>query len=117
MTGDQMKDYVTEALRYWEPRRIIFNGLLAAVTLFYFWRGYPVSWHTLRFDTALLLFVLAVGANIVYCAAYVPDIFAQASAFREVWEKNRWILFVIGVALAAVFTRWFAMGLFSVIAS
>ena len=109
--GTQIKEYFTEAIRYWEPRRILYNAVLATVALFYFYRAYPLSWRRLDLDAVLMLFVLAVGANMVYCAAYLPDLFAQASSFRDLWRRYRWVLFVIGVTLGAILSRWIAKSL------
>jgi hypothetical protein len=78
----------------------------------YFVAGLPDSKHVLSLDLLLLLFLLAVLANVAYCAAYVPDIFAQASGFRDVWLRFRWVLFLIGVIFAAILTRFWSMGLF-----
>jgi hypothetical protein len=61
----------------------------------------------------LLLFVLAVLANVAYCAAYIVDVLAQASGFREQWLKLRWTIYLLGIAFAAVLTRFWALGLFS----
>jgi len=43
-----------------------------------------------RWIFVLLLFLLAVLANVACCAAYVVDIFA--SGYREQWWKLRWIV-------------------------
>jgi hypothetical protein len=66
----------------------------------------------LSLDFALSLFLLAVLANVAYCAAYVVDIFAQASAYREQWRKYRWVVFIIGMLFAGVITRFFARSMF-----
>jgi hypothetical protein len=50
--------------------------------------GIRVSWPQSRnvasFEGVLFLFVLAIPANIRYCAAYFGDVFVQTSGFREV---------------------------------
>ena len=51
-------------------------------------------------------------ANVAYCAAYIVDIFAQASGFRDIWRRSRKLLFVIGTLFAAIITRFIAMGMF-----
>jgi hypothetical protein len=107
-----IKDRLTDALRYWEPRRVIYNLVLAAIVLFYFAKSYPASKAQVTFDGCLLMFVLAVLANIAYCAAYLPDVFAQSSGFADTWRKYRWILFLTGVLFAATITRFFVFGLF-----
>lgn len=77
-----LRDSFTDAIRFWEPRRLIYNLVLAAVVVAYFIIGYPASKTVLSLDFALGLFLLAVIANIAYCAAYLPDVFVQASGFR-----------------------------------
>lgn len=101
-----------DAIRYWEPRRLIYNAVLAVIVLIYFYLGYPASRQHLDINLVLLVFMLAVMANIAYCAAYLADAFAQISAVQEQWRRFRWVLFLIGLAFAAVLTRFFAMAFF-----
>jgi hypothetical protein len=54
-----------------------------------------------------------VLANVAYCAAYVPDVFAQMSSLRDSWLRYRWVLFVVGLAFAAVLAHFWSLGLFS----
>lgn len=107
-----LRESFTSAIRFWEPRRVLYNLALAAVVITYFIVGYPTSKAVLNFDFALGLFLLAVVANVAYCAAYLADVFVQMSGFREVWERSRWVLFVIGTTFAAIITRFIAMGMF-----
>jgi hypothetical protein len=67
----------------------------------------------LTVDVALFFFALAVLANVAYCACYVVDVAAQVSAFRDIWLRFRWALFLVGIAFAGVLTYFFASGLFS----
>ena len=112
MDGSAVREYFTDAIRFWEPRRAIYNLVLAVVVILYFVTGYPSSKSMLSVDFVLGLFLLAVAANVAYCAAYLVDVFVQASGFREVWQRSRWVLFVIGTTFAAIITRFMAMGLF-----
>ncbi len=114
MAPTSLRDHITEAIRYWEPRRLVYNGVLMLIVLGYFAAGYPGSKQDLKLDEMLLIFLLAVLANVAYCAAYVADVFAQASGFRELWRQYRWILFSIGLIFAGIITRFFAMGFFSI---
>jgi hypothetical protein len=59
------------------------------------------------------LFVLAVLANVAYCAAHLVDVVAQLSAFRMQWLKLRWILLLAGSAFAAVLANFFSQGIFA----
>jgi len=111
--GTRVREAVSEALRYWEPRRIVYNAVLGFIVLAYFTLNWPYSRSVVSFNGVSVVFVLAVLANICYCTAYLGDIFVQMSGFRESWLKWRWVLLVIGTALAAVITRWFAIGFFT----
>ena len=112
MDGTTLRDYATQAIRFWEPRRAIYNLVLAVVVVLVFCSS---SHHSpVTIDTALFLFLLAVLANVAYCAAYVVDVFVQASAFRDQWNRFRWPLFALGTAFAAVTARYFALGLFDI---
>ncbi|MEK0451688.1 MAG: hypothetical protein RL088_3956 [Verrucomicrobiota bacterium] len=108
-----MREIITDAIRYWEPRRIAYNVVLAAIVCGYFASNLPASKATLSIDGVLTLFLLAVLANGCYCAAYVADVFAQYSAFRTTWIERRWVLFALGLAIAAIMTRFFALGFFA----
>jgi hypothetical protein len=108
-----LRDNLTAAIRFWEPRRVIYNAVLAAIVIAYFAAGYPASKAMLSVDFALGVFLLAVVANVAYCAAYLVDVFVQASGFRDVWLRSRWVLFAVGTAFAAVITRFVAMGMFA----
>ena len=112
MGAQTLREAVTSAIRYWEPRRFIYNCVLAVVVLACFWLNYPVSKSTVSLDFVLLLFLLAVLANVAYCAAYVVDVFASTSGYREQWWKLRWIIFTVGLLFAAIITRFFALGFF-----
>ena len=112
MNGQNLREAVTAAIRYWEPRRLIYNVVLAAVVLACFGLNYPASKPTISLDFVLLLFLLAVLANVAYCAAYMVDIFASASGYREQWWRLRWIIFAVGLLFAAIITRFFALGFF-----
>ena len=112
MESVTVRDSFTDAIRFWEPRRVIYNLVLALIVVAYFVAGYPTSKTVLSVDFALGLFLLAVVANIAYCTAYLADIFVQVSGFREIWQRSRWVLFVIGTVFAAIVTRFVALGMF-----
>jgi hypothetical protein len=99
-----LREIITDALRYWERRRLVYNALLAAIVVVaHVVVGWPAVGAALL-DRALNLFVLAVLANVLYCAAYVAHVFLQLSGFRA--QRGRWrlALLVAGCAFAAVLT-------------
>jgi hypothetical protein len=112
METANIREWATDAIRYWEPRRILFNLILSAIVIAYFVVDLPASKASMNLNSALFLFLLAVLANVAYCAAYVVDIFAQVSGFRELWQRYRWLLFAIGVAFAGILTRFWSLAFF-----
>jgi len=112
MSEQPIKVILTDAIRYWEPRRVPYNLVLAAIAVGYFVYYWPYTVGQLTIDTLFILFILAVLANICYCAAYVVDVVIQLSEFRAIWPVYRWLLFALGLLFASVITYFFAGGLF-----
>jgi len=104
-------ELASDALRYWEPRRLLYNLALLAVVLIHFYASWPDTKAFLTRDTLLGLFFLAVLANIVYCAAYAVDLFVQFSGQRAVWARWRWSVLATGIAFAAVITHFITMSI------
>jgi hypothetical protein len=63
-------------------------------------------------DAVLSVFLLAVLANVAYCAAYIPDIPAQLSGFRSEWLRMRFVVFCVGVAFAAILAHFYSRSFF-----
>jgi len=103
---------VAKGLRYWEPRRLIYNGVLTLVVVGHFLIGWPGSREKLSFDLVLGLFLLAVLANVAYCAAYLADLFVQFSGLDAAWRRGSVVLLIVGTAFAATIAHFFAKGIF-----
>lgn len=114
MEAASLREYATDAIRYWEPKRLLYNLVLAAIVILYFSLNLPRSESFLTLNGILFLFVLTVLANIAYCTAYVVDIFVQGSGFRQVWLSYRWVLFAVGLAFASVLARYFCLMIFEI---
>jgi ligand-binding SRPBCC domain-containing protein len=95
--GSRFRVAITDASRYWEPRRLIYNVVLAVIVMAYFAVNWPHSAAAVSVDGLLVLFLLAVLANVCYCAAYLGDIFVQVSGFQDTWRRWRWVLFLVGI--------------------
>ena len=106
--------YLATGLRWWEPRRLIYNGALALVVLGHLVLAWPGSREKMTFDLVLGLFALAVLANVAYCAAYLADLFVQFSGLDMAWRRGRVVLLIVGTAFAATLTHSFAKGIFGV---
>jgi hypothetical protein len=83
MDTTDLRESATDAIRFWEPRRLIYNAVLAAIVLIYFAKSYPASKAQLTLNGAQGIFLLAVLANIAYCAAYLAHILLKYPAIAN----------------------------------
>lgn len=103
---------LTSAIAYWEPRRLLYNAWLLAVVIATWFLDSPRTLQGSPFDAAQQLFMLAVVANVLYCAAYVVDVAALLSGFRATWLRRRWMLLLVGLLFAAVPAHFISRSLF-----
>jgi hypothetical protein len=110
----EFRGILTDAIGYWERRRIIYNSLLTAVVIAWIVLTWPHFRPAFAWDSLAALLVLAVLANLSYCAAYVADLPMQYSSFRELWRRWRWTLWLAGTLFAILFTNyWIADEIYS----
>ena len=95
-----------DAARFWEPRRILYNVALAAVTAFWVVVTWPHFRPALTWPSLLPMAFLALLANVCYCAAYLVDIPIQCSAAMLFWKRWRWGLWVLGTLLAILLASY-----------
>src|SRR5262249_32288144 len=110
---DLLREFATDALRYWELRRLFYNSMLALVVLGHFVASWPASKNVVTSDGALGLFLVAVIANVAYSVIYVPDVFIQFSGFRGSRARWRLVLAVVGFGFAAVLTHFVSVAAFA----
>ena len=108
----EFKDSVADALRYWELRRVLYNGLLTVVALLWM----VLTWPHFRpvqllgippgdaHPALLILVILAFLANVCYCAAYLVDIPLQLTF--TTWRKHRWALLLTGTLFAVLIENY-----------
>ena len=106
-------EIAADAIRCWEPRRALYNLVLIGVVGAHFLAAWPGSRPCLAWNTLFLLIILAVLANVCYCAAYAVDLFVQYSGLRGAWPRWRWVVLLIGIIFAAVLAHFFSMGVLS----
>ena len=103
------RDALSDAIHYWELRRIVYNIALAAVVIALAVASWTRIQSRLGFELLLGLLVLAVLANICYCAAYVVDLPMQLSSHVGTWKRWRWLLWIFGV-LFGMALAWYWAG-------
>ena len=97
---ENMKNIFLECVWYWELRRLGYNAVLTMVVLA-MWLYHHPSLSTFKWQTAEGLLLIAFVANVLYCAAYLADIFVKMSKYQRVWKEGRRAIFAVGTILAA----------------
>ena len=97
---------IRNAARFWEPRRLIYNAALTATALFWLFKDWThfrpaLSWYFLGVIT-----VLALLANLCYCAAYFADVVIQNVLPNPNWNRCRWAIFTLGTLFAMLFESY-----------
>ena len=91
----------SDCLAYWEPRRLIYNGLLIIVVLLQLAQHH--WWGDFLTPASLARMVVAVAlANFCYSTAHLIDLAVQHSTFRKFWLEYRVGLFAMGSLLGSV---------------
>src|SRR5262245_28627269 len=108
-TVPRFAEIAADALRFWETRRILYNLALAGVVLAHIYATWPESRSVLSWDSLFALIMLAVLANVCYCAAYAVDLFVQYSGLRNAWPRWRWAVLFVGIVFASTLTHFFVM--------
>jgi hypothetical protein len=94
------------SLQYWEPRRVVYNFALAAVTVGWVIASWPHFRPALTLSSLFPLLGLVLVANLCYCAAYIVDIPLQLSSLAVNWRKYRWLLWSAGMLFAIVLASY-----------
>jgi hypothetical protein len=100
------REIFSDAIRYWEPRRIPYNLVLTVVVLAWLILTWPHFRQAMTLQHLFFLFVLAALANVCYCAAYLVDVPMQCSLVRTDWRRWRWGLWLMGMLLAIVVANY-----------
>ena len=100
------REMLGDAMRFWEPRRIIYNVVLAGVVVVWVVASWPHFRPAFTLQFLLLLVVLTLIANALYCAAYVVDLLMQSSVSGSSRRRWRWGLWVVGTLLAIVLANY-----------
>jgi hypothetical protein len=104
--ADPFRGLLADAIRFWEPRRLIYNAVLAVVVIIWVVASWPHFRPALTLFSLLRLAILALLANLCYCAAYLVDLPFQHSSRSAVWRRRRWMLWLLGTLFAVLFANY-----------
>jgi hypothetical protein len=104
--GGGAKGSFADAVRFWEPRRVIYNVVLGTILAGWFVLTWPhfrpamTAFHLMQFA------VLGVLANVCYCAAYLVDVPLLQAGVGEGWKRGRWGLWTVGMLFAILLENY-----------
>ena len=97
---------LAKAARFWEPRRLLYNALLFAVVVIWVARSWPHFRPAMTLESLGIMTVLGLLANACYCAAYLAEILIQNATTSAAWNRQRWVIWVVGTLLAILFENY-----------
>ena len=97
---------LAEAARFWEPRRLLYNLLLLGVVLVWVTKTWPHFRPAITPESLGIMTVLALLANLCYCAAYLAEVLIQNATSSAAWHRQRWAVWVVGTLLAILFENY-----------
>ena len=100
------REILWDAIRYWEPRRVVYNLVLAAVVIGWLVSTWPHFREAVTLQSLLILSILATLANVCYCGAYAVDVPMQHTSFGAAWRRWRWGLWLTGMLFAVAVTNY-----------
>jgi len=105
--GLPLHETVSEMIRYWELRRIWYNGALSLLVVAWVVGTWPHFRPGLTLDSLGKMVILAVLANVCYSTGYVVDLAVQASSYGPAWRRRwRGVLCIAGVLFALLVAQY-----------
>jgi len=95
-----------EAARYWERQRIWYNAVLCTCVALWVVFTWPHFRPALNWLALGKMLVLAVLANLCYCAGYVAELFMQPLFSPASRHRLRWVLWTVGMLAAALLANY-----------
>ncbi len=90
---------LSASARFWEPRRALYNLVLAAVAVVWLALDWPHFRPAITWSSLPKLALLALLANLCYTAAYAVDAGIQRFA-TDSQQRWRWAFWLLGTLFA-----------------
>ena len=105
-TNHKLQGGLRAASRFWEPRRLWYTAILFAIVLLWVVLTWPHFRAALNLADLGRMTVLALLANVCYCAAYMAEFSIQGALPEKFWRRARYAIWVSGMLLAIVITNY-----------
>ncbi len=102
----QPRTSLPDPVRYWEPRRYLYNVVLAIVIVGWVVLTWPHFNQALTLQAVVFLIFLFTMANVCYSAVYLVDIHLQHTPIAAFWRRWRWALWLLGMLVAVLFLNY-----------
>ncbi len=99
----QTRETLANPMRYWEPRRILFNVFLAAVVVGWIVLTWPHFQEASVSEGVVFLLFAATVMNLCYSAVYLVEIPLRHSTL---WRRWRWGLWLVGTLFALLLENY-----------
>jgi|SRR5579871_3672166 len=105
-TGNKPRVDINDAARFWERQRLWYNGVLLLIVALWVVLTWPHFRPAMNLIALGKMTVLALLANLCYCAGYAMEGFIQVLVPRAYWRRIRWGVWVVGVLFAIVLANY-----------
>lgn len=85
----RIEEITSSAIAFWEPARLLYNIILVIGIFLQCELDPEPVLHALP-----ELFLMLMITNILYCIAYIPDLFVQLSIYRTKILPIRWLFWL-----------------------
>lgn len=104
--GNRPRVDLRDAARFWEPRRLWYNAVLVAIVVLWVVFTWPHFRPAMTLAALGKMTVLAILANLCYCAGYAFEGFIQPLVSREYWRRLRYVVWVAGMLFAILLSNY-----------
>jgi hypothetical protein len=104
--NEQSSFSIRSAASFWEPRRLVYNAALTATALFWLVKDWTHFLPAMKWSTLGAVTVLALLANLCYCAAYLADLAIQQLLPNSARNRSRWTIWSLGTFFAMFFESY-----------
>jgi len=104
--GGRQSVNLKDAAGFWERQRLWYNAVLILIVVLWVVITWPHFRPAMNLVALGKMMVLALLANLCYCAGYAMEGFIQPLLAGESWRRARWILWIAGTLFAVVLSNY-----------